>query len=163
MPGAGLGFLAALQAHLIEKDFADLLGTADIKGLAGDLMRFRFVHSELLFEHGGQAGQLRAVDLNAFIFHLGHNSRHAPIDIFIDARDLRGGQFGLEEFPKAERDVCIFCGVTRGIFQADLIKGLLVFSRPRDLFKRHRAIAEMRFGERVHTVTVQTVRLRIGN
>ncbi len=51
-PGAGLGLAAAGDALLVEKDFAELLGRADVEALAGEFVNLVFEARHLLREVG---------------------------------------------------------------------------------------------------------------
>ncbi len=66
---AGLALAAALDAHLLEQDVAQLLGAADRERRAGEAVDHRFEPGDLLAEPGGQGGQALAIDLDPAHFH----------------------------------------------------------------------------------------------
>ena len=55
LPGAGLCFLAAGQVHLVEQDFAELLGRADVELAARLFMRLRLEARHALCKIGREA------------------------------------------------------------------------------------------------------------
>src|SRR5262245_52146437 len=83
-PGAGFGAAAARQAHLVEQDFAELLGRADIEILAGKLPDLVFEPRDGLGERTGEARERGPLDLDAGALHLGEHRRKWTLQGLID-------------------------------------------------------------------------------
>ncbi len=82
--GSRLPLLAARQLQVVEQDFAELLGRADIELVADDVVNLPLELADALGEILGQGLQRLGVDLDPRAFH-GSNHRHQrPVDRLVD-------------------------------------------------------------------------------
>src|SRR5215475_12941502 len=78
--GAGLALLAGAQSHLVEQHVAQLLGRADVEGMAGEFVDLLLELGEALGEVARQAIELGAVDLHPRHLHRGNDRNERTID-----------------------------------------------------------------------------------
>ena len=99
-PGAGCGFLAAGQAHLAEENIAQLLGRADVEGLARQFVDLLFHGLLLAAEFGRKLCQNRAINRDAGIFHFQQHRHQRAFQRFIDCHFMHHLQFVPEQDAK---------------------------------------------------------------
>ena len=155
-PGTVLVPLAAGQRHLVEQDFAQLLGRADIEFLSGQLVnlghKFRHPAGKILAE----GAQLRDIDQNAFPFHIGQHMNQRAFDGFINGCQLFQRQPGFQYLPQPIGHIGVFCSVIQRLVEGDFRKPDLRFSAADHILVLDGVIAEMQFCQFVHAVTMQT-------
>src|SRR5690606_33306399 len=83
---ASLALLATLKPHLVEQDFAELLGRADVELVTGKLVNLPLELGNALLEIGGKPDQHATIDLDAEPFHRADNRNQWPLDRFVDGQ-----------------------------------------------------------------------------
>ena len=101
LPCAGLGLLAAFNAHFIKQDLADLFGGTHLELAACLRVGIGFIFRHALGKVRGETREHVAVDLDAFAFHAGDNRNERTLQSFVDGGDAAYGQFALEHMPEA--------------------------------------------------------------
>ena len=149
-PGAGLAaFLAALVTHLVEKDFAQLLGAADGERPAGQFVDLKFQPADLNFIQRGQPRQFGPVHLDAGHFHLRDHRQQRAIDLFMDGRHLLLPQPAAEALPQPEGNIGILGGIVGRLAQIDFGKA---FQPLGDILVGNRRVTKMAGGQIVHAM-----------
>ena len=152
--GAGLALFAALNAHLVEQDLAQLLGAADVEGLPGDPGDLGLQPRHLLREGIRHPPERLRIDLHPGHFHLGQHRHKRSFQRFIDGRHLRPVQFGLECQPEPQRHIRILGGIGHSLGNRNLIEGACGFPRAQQRLYRDRIMAQIAFRKAVHAVQV---------
>ena len=137
-----------------EQNFTQLLRAAHGKRLSGKGVDFDFQTCTAVCKLCGHAGEFIAVHLDAFALHAGEHGDQRPVDAFIDTRGLFGAEAWLQTVPKPQRDIRIFCGITRGFCHADLIERQLVLAGAADVFEGDAAMPEMDQRQLIHAVVM---------
>ena len=162
-PGAGAGLLGAGQAHLAEQHVADLLGAAEIEGMAGELvgapLRLHHLDAELV----GEGAEPIGVDLDPGALHGGQHLRHGALQRLVDGEQALLLQAGLERVVEPQRHVCVFGGVGGGGLQLHLGEADLLLAGPRHLLERDGDVAEVELGQLVHAVVVHARVQHVGH
>ena len=162
-PGAGLGLAAAFQAHLVEQDFAQLLGRADIEILARQLVNFRLQPALRFAEIIGQTAQQFRVNRNAGAFHIGQHHHQRAFQTFVYAQLSRLGQLGLQQHMQAQGHIGVFGGIFGGFRHRHAIKADLLFALARHFAEGDGLVGEMQLRQFVHAVAMQAAFQHIGN
>ena len=151
-PGAGLGLLAARQAHLAEQDVAELLGRARIDRLAGKLPDLGLEPHGLLGEIARQPRQHLAVDRNAAPLHAGEHRDQRPLQGLVDRHHVLGDEAGFEHLPQPQRHVGILGGVFGRLVDRHIGEADMALAGAGDLAVVDGAVVEQLLRQRVHPV-----------
>ena len=159
----GLALLAALQPHLVEQDFTQLRGTADIEAFPGKLVDFGLEPRHFLGKGIRHPAQHVAVDLDARHLHPRQHRHQGPFQRLVNGGDLRAVQLRPEALPQPPGDIGILGGIGGGVGDRHPVKGDLGFARPDQVLDGDRHMAEIPVAQRVHPVPVQARVHRVGH
>ena len=160
--GPRLAFLAAFQPHLVEQDFPQLLGRADVEFAPGELIDLVLKPRHLLGKGVGHPAQRIAVHLHARAFHCRQNRHKRAFKRFIHLRYPDAVELGFEQLPQPQSDIRILGGIFHRIGERHLIKGDGRFACPQQRLDRDRCMRQIAFRQRVHAVAVQPGVHRVG-
>ncbi|CAM3254884.1 hypothetical protein SPAN111604_13365 [Sphingomonas antarctica] len=147
-----LALAPALQRHLVEQDFAQLLGAADGEFLPRQRVDFLLQNRHLPAEFARQPGQMIAVDLDPRALHHRQRLDQPAIDAFVHARHAFARQPRLQLAPQPQRHIGILGGVPRRIAQRHLVEAELPLPLAAHFGKRDRPVPQMPLGQFVHIV-----------
>ena len=162
-PLAGLGFLAALEAHLFEQDRADLPRGLHVEFVTGEFVKLGLEPGHFLRKGVGHARERVAVDLDAVHLHLREDRDHRAFHGLVDGGDAGAVQLGFEGQPEAQGDIRILGCIGGGILDRDLVKSDRGFSGAEQRFDRDRRVVEIAFGEDIHAVVMFAGMERVGH
>ena len=116
-------FLNRLVAELLEKNVTELLGRAQIKGLACKLMGLHLKRGNGLGKLVALVVQLLGVNKNAGFFHINKREHGGDLDGLVDKPKLF---FGLNLRPQGlvqvQGEIGVFAGILAGLGDIDLAK-----------------------------------------
>ncbi len=153
--GAGLaGLGAAGQLQLVEQHLAQLLGRADVEGMAGQSVDLLLQLDQARGEIGRQALELGLVDLDALFLHVGQYGDQRPLAAFVDRGHAFADQPRLQLPPQPVGDVGVLGRIGHGLLQRHLLEGDAGAAGAGDFVVGNRLVLEEEFGELVHAVPV---------
>ena len=164
-PGAGLGLAAAFHLHLVEQDFAQLLGRADIEFLAGQLVDFGFQQHLLLGKIIGQLAQHFRINGDAGALHVGQHHHQRPLQRLIDGALAGLLQFRLQHHVQAQGDIGIFRRIFRRFRHRHAIESqlVLVLALAGHFRECNRRVRQVQLRQLVHPVPMQPAFQHIGH
>ena len=158
----GLGLLAAVQAHFVEQDFAQLLGRSDVEFVAGKLMNLALQIVHAGGEIGAQVPQDGGVDLDAAPFHVAQHRDQGPFQGLINGDHVFGHQARLEHAMQTQRDIRVLGGVIQGLIQRHPVERHLGLAGPGDVLELDGVVIKEIAGQVVHAVAVQAAVEHVG-
>ena len=162
-PGAGLAALAALQAHALEEDLAELLRRADVELLAGEGLDLVLQRRHALREVPRQPRERGAVDLDAMRLHRREHGDERALHGLVDPGDAGERQARLQRHPQPQDDLRLLAEDAGGLLGRELGEGAGGLAAAEDRLHRGRDVAEVVLREVVDRIGVLRGVERVGD
>ena len=143
-PGAGLGFAAAGQAHLVEQDLAELLRRADIEILACKPANLVLEACNGLRERTREARQHSAVHFDSSALHIAKDRLQRALQRLVHCGDAFGRKPGFQYGPEPQRRVRLFARIFGRAGHLDPVECDGGFAGAQHLFLGEAGMAEQR-------------------
>ena len=145
--GAGGGLLHHGHAELVEEDFAQLFGAAQVEGLAGDLVGLGFQLQDALAQLVALRCQRRCVDQHAITLNAVQRLAGRHFQRVDAPQRVVGLQLGPQHAVYVQRLVRVFTRVVCCLADLDLAERNLVRALATQVFVVHAATAQMAVGQ----------------
>ncbi len=147
------GLLLHRQAELAEQDLADLLGAAQVEGLAGEFVRLALQRHHAFGQLLALPGEHGRVDQHAVALDAAEHHHAGHLDLFVD--EQRPGllaQLRPQHLVHVQRHVAVFAGVLGGALHLDLRERDLVDALAAHVFVAQAAAPEVARGQALQAV-----------
>ena len=152
---AARGFFQGRDAFLVEQNFRELFGGAQVEWLTRFRVGTRFQFQHLVAELAALRFERGRVDQHAVAFHREQDFHGGQFDLLVDVIEFFvAGDLRVKRVMQLQRDIGIFCGVIGGALYFDLIKSDLRYTPARHILKGDGPGAEVARGQRRHVVAL---------
>ena len=150
--GPGLALFAAGEAELFEQHVAQLLGRADIEGVADRRKNRLLEFGDPGFEGARQFGESGAVDLDPGILHRGNDRRQRPFDRLVERGHPLAHQPRLQQHMQPQRGIGALGGEIADALGRHLGKGNEALAGADELLQRGQGVLERALDQRFDVV-----------
>src|SRR5690348_7557757 len=153
--GAGLALAPARQSQLVEQHFAELLGRADVEGMAGETVDLALQLDKARAEILREPVELAAVDADAGALHGRDDADQRPLDGLIEGEAPLAEQTRLERAMETQRDVGLLRRVIARAVERRGGQSDMALATPGDVLVLDRGMAEMPARQLVDVMAVR--------